>query len=159
SHFKLNANVAGHDLALKGELTFPKVDEANPEIERMWAWHRVDRLLKEADNAGDRSSVTGEIVRLGEAYSIATEYTSFIVLENDQEYQRWKIDRRNALRSERDQTAQRRTNDQLAALRNKAAETLGPVDAAAPAKQLALDATPAVHPTASTPVQQNAAPR
>ena len=66
----------------------------------MWAWHRVDRLLKEADAGGSRTSVIDEIVRLGEGYSIATEYTSFIVLENDAEFQRWKIDRKNALRIE-----------------------------------------------------------
>ena len=42
---------------------------------------RVDQLLKEADRTGSRSAVTDEIVRLGETYSIVTEYTSFIVLE------------------------------------------------------------------------------
>jgi hypothetical protein len=49
----------------------------------------------------DRDAIA-EVVRLGEAYSIATEYTSFLVLENDGEYQRWKIDQRNALRIARD---------------------------------------------------------
>ncbi len=73
-------------------------EEGNPEIERMWAWQKIDRLLKEADLSGSRAKAVDEIVRLGEGYSIVTEYTSFIVLENDAEYQRWKIDRRNLLR-------------------------------------------------------------
>ncbi len=155
SSFKFGANVAGHDLSQKGQLTFPNVDDANPEIERMWAWHRVDRLLKEADNDGSRTSVVDEIVRLGEGYSIVTEYTSFIVLENDGEYQRWKIDRKNALRTERDRASQQRTTEQLAKLRENATATIGPVEAQ-PAKQIAMDVPPAAtpQPTVQTPVQQ-----
>jgi len=153
SNFKLAGKVMGHDLVQKGELAFPKADDANPEIERMWAWHRVDRLLKEADNTNGRSDVTGEIVRLGEGYSIATEYTSFIVLENDGEYQRWKIDRKNALRTERDRASQQRTADTLAKLREKAAVAIGPVEAT-PNKQIAMDVVPnAAQPSVSTPVQ------
>jgi hypothetical protein len=107
-------------------LEFPKSDPANPEIERMWAWRKVDRLLKEADRTGSRTPVIGEIVRLGEIYSIATEYTSFIVLENDAEYQRWKIDRRNLLRVARDRKQQQIVQTQLQALRERALADLGP---------------------------------
>jgi Ca-activated chloride channel family protein len=102
-------------------------DEAdNPEIERMWAWHRVQRLLKDADREGSRQDVVDEIVRLGEGYSIATEYTSFLVLENDAEYRRWKIERRNALRIERDRNQQERVREKLADLRRQASD-LGPI--------------------------------
>jgi Ca-activated chloride channel family protein len=98
----------------------------NPEIERMWAWHRVNRLLKEADRTGSRSSVVDEIVRLGEAYSIVTEHTSFLVLENDAEYQRWQIKRRNALRIERDRRKQAEVQTELARLRDRSLAGLGP---------------------------------
>ena len=109
-------------------MSFPKQDDDNPQIERMWAWHRVDRLLNVADAGGSRTAVLDEIVRLGEGYSIATEYTSFIVLENDGEYQRWKIDRRNVLRTERDRSAQQKVAKQLEALRSKTTVALGPID-------------------------------
>ena len=46
-----------------------------------------------------------EIVRLCEDYSIVSEYASFIVLENDAEYQRWKIERKNVARMGRDRAA------------------------------------------------------
>ena len=62
---------------------------------------------KAADRSGSRSAVIDEIIRLGETYSIVTEYTSFIVLENDAEYARWKIDRKNLLRTTRDRKQQR----------------------------------------------------
>jgi Ca-activated chloride channel homolog len=104
----------------------PAIDEANPEIERMWAWQKIDRLLKEADQAGSRTGAIDEIVRLGEGYSIVTEYTSFIVLENDAEYQRWKIQRRNVVRLARDRKQQEVLQAELARIRDKSLADLGP---------------------------------
>jgi len=121
-------------------------DEAdNPEIERMWAWHRVQRLLREADRGGSRQEVRDEIVRLGEAFSIVTEYTSFLVLENEAEYQRWKIERRNALRVERDRAKQQRVRDELQALRKRAQIDLGPI-----ARETAVDDQQPANPTPSS---------
>ena len=54
----------------------------------MWASRRIDALLKNADRSGSRESVAPEVVRLGETFSIVTEYTSFLVLENDAEFRR-----------------------------------------------------------------------
>jgi Ca-activated chloride channel family protein len=105
-------------------LDFPKEDDRNPEVERMWAWKKIDRLLNGPE--GSRSSSIDEVVRLGETYSIASEYTSFIVLENDNEYARWKITQRNAFRLARDRDAQQQVATQLQALREKAAADLGP---------------------------------
>ena len=124
----VSADVAGRGLDNTLTVDLPALDGANPEIERMWAWHRVQRLLKEADGRGARDDVIDEIVRLGEGYSIATEYTSFLVLENDAEYKRWKIDRRNALRIERDRRAQKALREELEAMRMAAVKALGPVD-------------------------------
>lgn len=107
-------------------LTLPEAEGAHPEIERMWAWHRVQRLLKEADRGGSRDEAAAEVVRLGEAFSIATEYTSFLVLENDAEYKRWQIERRNALLAARDQKALAERRASLEALRQKAVPGLGP---------------------------------
>jgi Ca-activated chloride channel family protein len=120
------------------EVDIPEIDEQNPQIERMWAWHKVQGLLREADRTGSRRSVVDEVVRLGEAYSIATEYTSFIVLENDGEYRRWKIDRRNALRLQRDRSTHEALRQRLQDLRAQALSDLGP----APPEQRLASATP-----------------
>jgi len=69
----LNANVLGSELRQTVSLDFPKLDEGNPEIERMWALKRVDQLLKVADRSGNRQPVLDEIVRLGEGYSIGIQ--------------------------------------------------------------------------------------
>ena len=108
------------------DIEFPKEDTTNPEIERMWAWHRIDALLKTSDAPARREQVIPEIVRLGEEFSIVTEYTSFLVLENDAEFQRWKIERRNAARLARDRQSQAVRETALTALRQKAVADLGP---------------------------------
>src|SRR6185436_307802 len=122
----LRASVQGVELKKTAKLEFPKVDPANPEIDRMWASHRIDGLLKQADRNGSRASVLEEVIKLGEGFSIVTEYTSFLVLENDGEYQRWKIERRNAIRTDRDRKAQELTRVNLEKIRNKAVAGLGP---------------------------------
>ena len=123
---RVRAEINGSPIDQSVEVAFPANDPANPELERMWAWHRVDGLQKAADRSGSRSAVIDEIVRLGEAYSIVTEYTSFIVLENDAEYARWKIDRKNLLRTTRDRKQQRLVQADLDAIREKAMADLGP---------------------------------
>ena len=122
----LKGDVRGRAFKQTAALSFPQRDGDNPEIERMWAWKRVDRLLKVADRSGSRQDVLDEIVALGETYSIVTEYTSFLVLENDAEYRRWKIDRRNAVRLTRDRSARKARGDALVALRRKAVNDIGP---------------------------------
>jgi Ca-activated chloride channel family protein len=124
---KVTGNIRGRAITTTAELAFPTKESANSEIERMWAWQRIDRLLKQADRRGSRDQVVDEVVRLGEAFSIASEYTSFIVLENDGEYQRWKIKQRNALRIERDRAGRNAVQEQLAELRRKATDGLGPM--------------------------------
>jgi Ca-activated chloride channel family protein len=124
----LRGDLGGERFERTLHLELPGDESDNPELERMWAWHRVKRLLEQADRAGSRDAVIDEIVRLGEGFSIVTEYTSFLVLENDAEYQRWKIERRNALRIERDRAKQERVRERLAELRRQKA-ALGPIEA------------------------------
>lgn len=130
----LTGEVRGVKIGKTAELVFPARETGNPEIERMWAWHRIDRLLKEADRQGSRRDAIAEVVRLGEAFSIATEHTSFIVLENDDEYRRWKIERRNLLLSARDRKEHERLRASLDGIRKKAVADLGP-EAAKPLTQ------------------------
>ena len=125
----VTGTVRGQEITQSAQMNFPQRDAANPEIERMWAWKRIDQLLKRADRTGSREAVVDEVIRLGEAYSIVSEYTSFLVLENDNEYKRWKIDRRNAQRMQRDRSAQKIRQDELALIRNKAVADIGPLSA------------------------------
>ena len=146
----LRASVNGVEIKQAAPLDFPKTDTANPEINRMWAWHRVNRLLKDADRQGDRAAAIPEIIRLGEDFSIVTEYTSFLVLENDAEYQRWKIARKNLAGTARDRQAQAKLREQLDGIRNKALANLGP-QTAEPVAQPKPVKLASVTPTATQP--------
>jgi len=139
----IRADIGAHQLEKSVTIELPVEDSNNPEIERMWAWHRVQALQKRADRTGSRADVTDAIVQLGEGFSIVTEYTSFLVLENDGEYKRWKIERRNALRLARDRSAQKRLRAELDRLRSQGAEQVGPATEAAATRQLASAANPA----------------
>ncbi|RJP37453.1 MAG: VWA domain-containing protein [Desulfobacteraceae bacterium] len=132
---RLSGNIQGVAMSRSASLMFPENDSTNPEIERMWAWKRVDQLLKQADRTGSRDRVLDEIIRLGEEYSIVTEYTSFLVLENDAEYQRWRIERRNARRMSGEREARAKRQIELDLIKKKAAADIGPRD---PAKDFRL---------------------
>jgi Ca-activated chloride channel family protein len=146
----LKAKVGETPIERTLEIPFPEEDGSSPEIERMWATKRVDRLLKEADAGGP--AMVDEIVRLGELYSITSQYTSFLVLENDQEFKRWKIERRNVLRISRDRASQEELAAQLDAVRSKAQAGLGP--SAVPAET----ATPAISVASNSAAGTPAAP-
>ena len=147
----VRGSVNGVELKQAARLEFPKQDLANPEIDRMWAWRRIDGLLKQADRTGSRNDVAGEIVRLGEGYSIATEYTSFLVLENDAEFQRWKIARNNLLRTDRDRKAQELARAQLDRIRDKAVANLGPTTEPPALASAQTSAAPHVTPPTAAP--------
>jgi len=136
SQVRVQAEILGSPLDQTIDLELPASDGANPQIDRMWASHRVQRLMDE-DRAAGTSSQVSEIVRLCEGYSIVSEYASFIVLENDAEYQRWQIERRNATRIQRDLAAQLALRQQLDQLRQQAADRIGPEVAST-----AISATP-----------------
>jgi Ca-activated chloride channel homolog len=123
----INAAVNGRQFTTTAELSFPGRNNDNPEIERMWAWHRMEGL-KRMHEMNNNPGLVDEIVRLGEGYSITSEYTSFLVLENDAEYRRWKIERRNVSRLKRDRSAQQRLREELDILRNKSLSAIGPVE-------------------------------
>ncbi len=151
----LNGQVMGKDFSQTLPLNFPKRDSTNPEIERMWAQKRIDGLLKDADRNNARTSMVDEVIELGETFSIVTEYTSFLVLENDAEYQRWKIERRNQNRLTRDRNAQRERQQSLTAIRNKALQDIGPQAVATGVKPKEQIVAQKVSPKVQTQVPQN----
>jgi hypothetical protein len=122
----IEGEVMGAPLKQSVTVDLPARDDANPEIERMWASHRVERLLRELRREGDSPRIIDDVVTLCEEYSIVSQYASFIVLENDAEYKRWKIERRNASRIDRDRAAQAQLRTRLEQLRDESMANLVP---------------------------------
>ena len=149
----LNAELEGSPMQQSVEMTLPKQDATNPQIDRMWAWRRVDRLMADARSMGGSNTNQEEIVRLCEGYSIVSQYASFLVLENDAEYKRWRIERRNAARIERDRAAMARLRDELRRIQTDSAADLGPN--AKPGR--GSESSVAARSTPSTPARSNSA--
>jgi Ca-activated chloride channel family protein len=122
----IRGNVQGRPFEQNVEMEFPEVDEDNPQIERMWAYANVQTLMNEVRKTGETPKLKESIVQLCEGYSIVSQYASFIVLENDREYRRWKIERRNATRIQRDRKARKKVQDQLKEMRDASLASLGP---------------------------------
>ncbi|MFT5304095.1 MAG: Ca-activated chloride channel family protein [Mariniblastus sp.] len=122
----IRGNVQGRPFEQNVKMEFPELDQDNPQIERMWAYANVQTLMNEVRRSGETPALKESIVQLCEGYSIVSQYASFIVLENDREYRRWKIERRNATRIQRDRQARQRVQEQLKQMRDSSLASLGP---------------------------------
>jgi Ca-activated chloride channel family protein len=123
---KFSADYLNHQFSKDLALNFPKLDEKNTEIERMWAFKKLDSLVNEIPDGSQDHKNIREIVRLGEGYSIVSEYTSFLVLENNQEFKKWNIERKNVLRISRDKKSMEATREKMDQIRKEMTSNLGP---------------------------------
>jgi hypothetical protein len=64
-------------------------EQGNSFIPRLWARMHLDRLLEQ----GATSAVKDEIIALSEQYHIITPYTSLLVLETDEDRERFQVKR------------------------------------------------------------------
>ena len=155
----IHANVMGQPVTQTVNLAFPETSTDNPEIERMWALEQVQQRMGKIRETGESPQLVQDIVALCEGFSIVSEYASFIVLENDSEYQRWSIERRNLNRVQRDEAAQQRLQRDLEVMREKSLANIGPANSAAPTStQQPVPADTSAAPGSPTPPVQPATP-
>ena len=62
-------------------------------IGRLWAQKKLDQLRRRESLPGT-GMVRDQIVGLSQEWSLLTPYTAFLVLESEQDYERWQVDRR-----------------------------------------------------------------
>ncbi len=98
------------DLALDGDET------GNSFLPRLWARKHLDALLAE----GRTPEIKNEIVAFSERFGIMTPYTSFLVLENDADRERYGVARRVYMRDGERFFTEARTQAATAALREQA---------------------------------------
>jgi Ca-activated chloride channel family protein len=67
----------------------------NPELRRFWAERKAFELIQERRAGELPDDVRDAVVRLGVDYSIVTPFTSFLVLETDQMFSDFGIERRS----------------------------------------------------------------
>ena len=108
----LKARLTGQDQTYRSTVLFPEIDTDNPELERLWALHRIEAFEAQTRAGLLPESELSDIERqLGVEYQLVTDETSMVVL-TDAAYQARGIDRRNQLRTAVEHEAQLRREPQ-----------------------------------------------
>jgi Ca-activated chloride channel family protein len=102
----LKARMTGEDKVYRTKFSFPESDEANPELERLWAMDQIEQFELRA-NTGvlPASESDSAIADLGVKYQLVTDQTSMLVLGDDA-FARQGIERRNQQRVAAERSAQ-----------------------------------------------------
>ncbi len=87
----LKGQVSGKEKKFVYEGKFPKVMDENVFIPRLWATRKVGYLMNEIRLKGENKEIKDEIISLSKEFGIMTPYTSFLILEDEKDYERWGI--------------------------------------------------------------------
>ncbi len=88
---KLSGTLRGERQTFAYDASFPKENGANTFLTQLWARRKVGYLLDQIRLHGESKELTDEVVRLSKEYGIATPYTSYLVLEDDEAYRQHGI--------------------------------------------------------------------
>ncbi|MBW8034964.1 MAG: VWA domain-containing protein [Planctomycetes bacterium] len=108
---ELTAKISGVDRSWKCSAYLPESDTDNPELERMWALSKIENIMQEIRDNGDKTSLRKKVVALGKEYSLVTDYTSMLVV-SVVEMEEQAIQRKNADRVNTERKAQQRKANQ-----------------------------------------------
>ena len=100
----LTGNVNGSEKRMTFEDRFPEASTENDFIPRIWATRKIGYLMGEIRLKGENKELIDEIVKLSKEHGIMTPYTSFLVLEHEQDSGRWGIRPEEELKLERQGT-------------------------------------------------------
>ena len=84
----------GKPVRFQAAVALKDAQAGNEFIPRLWARMHLDALLEQ----GQTPAIKDEIVALSEDYHLMTPYTSFLVLESDEDRERFKVKRRFLMR-------------------------------------------------------------
>jgi len=79
----LTGSMMGKDRSFRYKANFPKTNDDNDFIPRLWATRRVGYLLEEIRLRGEKKELKEEVARLARKYNIVTPYTSYLILEDE----------------------------------------------------------------------------
>jgi Ca-activated chloride channel family protein len=100
----VNGKVSGQAKTYSTRFDFPAQRTRNPEIERLWAYATIEDLQNRIDYLGEDAESSQAIVDLAEEYSLVTDYTSMVVVREEQ-FRYHGIERRNQARVAKEQAA------------------------------------------------------
>ncbi len=109
----MTASIGGTEHTWNCQIDLPRTDTTNPELERMWALSQIQERMEKIREDGETDALRDQIVALGTEYSLVTDYTSMIVV-NDAVLENENIQKRNANRVQRERSAQQQRATQQA---------------------------------------------
>jgi Ca-activated chloride channel family protein len=80
---RLTGRISGEDKLYQTRFSFPAVATDNPEIERLWAYARVEEALQEINDFGEDADLKQAIIDLGVDYGLVTDYTAMVVVHDE----------------------------------------------------------------------------
>lgn len=102
---ELKAKISGNEQTWRCSAELPVKAAENPELERLWALSAIEDQMEMIREKGETEAARKRVVELGKEYSIVTDYTSMLVLR-EEEMENEQIERRNAQRVARERQAQ-----------------------------------------------------
>ncbi|MHC4160897.1 MAG: VIT domain-containing protein [Planctomycetota bacterium] len=90
----VTGTLAGRPVRYTADLELAENESGNSFLPRLWARRHIDALLAQ----GRSAEVQDEIVAFSEEFGIMTPYTSFLVLESDEDRERYGVARRVKMR-------------------------------------------------------------
>ncbi len=79
------------------DASFPNISAGNDFLPQLWARRKIGYMLDQIRLHGENEELVDEVTRLSTEYGIATPYTSYLVLEDEEAYRRHGILRGGAM--------------------------------------------------------------
>jgi len=112
----LKAKISGQPKQYQTRFNFPASSTANPEIERLWAYATIERMVSDMEDFGEKADLKQAVADLAKEYGLVTDYTSMVVVREEVFTQR-NITRTNQARRQVEQAAQQQRMAQAPAPR------------------------------------------
>ncbi|MDX1451117.1 MAG: VIT and VWA domain-containing protein [Oleiphilaceae bacterium] len=102
---RIKGKVAGQKKVYATRFEFPEVSELNPELERLWAFAKIEHLQDRMHYLGADADTEQAITSLAKEYGLVTDYTSMVVVR-EEVFKQLNIQRDNAQRVATEHAAQ-----------------------------------------------------
>ncbi len=102
---ELSGRISGQPKTYQTSFAFPARSDANPELERLWAYAGIEDMQAEMEDFGEKTDIKRAATDLALEYGLVTDYTSMVVMREEQFAAR-RIQRANSRRVAVEQAAQ-----------------------------------------------------
>ena len=120
----VNGQISGRNKSYTSSFEFPEAGMLHPEIERLWAFAKIEDLQNRLDYFGEDADIEQAITDIAVENGLVTDHTSMIVLREER-FQELGINRFNRSRVENEQLA--RQERMVQGTRNNRVDTRQPM--------------------------------